>query len=222
MFFHPRVLLDLGYCIFINPTRIGTEKRVRPLQPRQFFNAIFAIGPREQMTNKTSSLIEYGLCGTVAFRLRCFGVWAISAAIVVAGAAARPSLLPGAAPGCYWSWASHGLGTHGQIVNYFGISAGSQCAIWKRWKTPCPTCGMTTAVSLVMHGRPLSALVCQPFGCAVGIAAIVLLAWSSAGMILGRLPRHALGKVKIEPVLVAIALLFAASWLWKILVIASN
>lgn len=38
---------------------------------------------------------------------------------------------------------------------------------------PCPTCGMTTAVSLAAHAHPWRAFVTQPFGALVALGAAV-------------------------------------------------
>jgi len=40
---------------------------------------------------------------------------------------------------------------------------------------PCPTCGMTTAFSLVMHGRPWAALIAQPAGFVLCIGTFALM-----------------------------------------------
>ncbi len=158
--------------------------------------------------------------GAVAFRLAYFSIWAMSAVIIVAGTALRPSQLPGTSNDSCLSWASRGLGTHTQINELIGASVCGECDFWKRYGVPCPTCGMTTAVSLLLHGRPLRALACQPFGCTVGIAAVVLVVWSSIGVVAGHCPQPIFHARMIEKGLVVMAVFFAVSWLYKIIATA--
>lgn len=53
-----------------------------------------------------------------------------------------------------------GWGTHEQL----GFRP---CLPMREWSFPCPTCGVTTAVALAAHGRPLESLRTQPFGLVV-------------------------------------------------------
>lgn len=58
-----------------------------------------------------------------------------------------------------------GLGTHEQL--------GMEPCGWLQARgSPCPTCGCTTAASLLVHLRPLDAFVAQPFGALLGLAAM--------------------------------------------------
>ncbi len=59
-----------------------------------------------------------------------------------------------------------GHGTHEQL----GMPA---CGFLQATGRPCPTCGMTTAVSLAAHGAPGQALATQPFGALVALGASV-------------------------------------------------
>ena len=53
--------------------------------------------------------------------------------------------------------AAAGVGTHRQL----GLAP---CTMLAASGWPCPMCGMTTTFALLAHGRPLDALVNQPFG----------------------------------------------------------
>jgi hypothetical protein len=57
-----------------------------------------------------------------------------------------------------------GHGTHEQL----GMPA---CGFLIATGRPCPTCGMTTAVSLAAHRQPVRALLTQPFGALVALGA---------------------------------------------------
>ncbi len=60
-----------------------------------------------------------------------------------------------------------GYGTHEQL----GLPP---CSTLARTGYPCPTCGLTTAVSAAAHGRVATAVRAQPFGLII-FAAVVLL-----------------------------------------------
>lgn len=60
-----------------------------------------------------------------------------------------------------------GYDTHTQL----GMSA---CNWPKVYGYPCPTCGATTAATLVVHGRLLAAFATQPFGAAFALAGIAI------------------------------------------------
>ena len=65
-----------------------------------------------------------------------------------------------------------GLGTHEQL--------GLEPCGWLQVRgSPCPTCGCTTAASLLVHLRPADAFVAQPFGALLALAAMgfCLSAW---------------------------------------------
>ncbi len=53
--------------------------------------------------------------------------------------------------------ADAGVGTHRQL----GLAP---CTMLAATGWPCPMCGMTTTFALLAHGRPLDALLNQPFG----------------------------------------------------------
>ena len=68
------------------------------------------------------------------------------------------------------SWLSPrvaGYGTHLEL----GLPA---CSFLVRYHYPCPTCGMTTSMANMAHGRIAAAWHAQPFGVAMFVAAVVL------------------------------------------------
>jgi hypothetical protein len=78
------------------------------------------------------------------------------------------------------------------------------------------TCGMTTAVSLVAHARPIRAFVVQPVGALVGIGAAVgfwgCLHVAVCGSRLGRV----VSPLLTPRILWVAAALWGASWVYKI------
>ncbi len=101
-----------------------------------------------------------------------------------------------------------GHGTHMQL----GLPA---CAWASVFHKPCPTCGMTTSVSLAAHGRLIDSFVAQPFGLLVAVAAAVGF-WSGlhvalTGSQLGRI----YGTLMTPAVLWTLAALAAAAWGYK-------
>ncbi len=101
-----------------------------------------------------------------------------------------------------------GHGTHTQL----GLPPCAWAVVMHR---PCPTCGMTTSVSLAAHGRLAESFVTQPFGLLVALGAAVAL-WSglhvaATGSQLGRV----YGKLMTPGVLWTLAALAGAAWAYK-------
>ena len=59
-----------------------------------------------------------------------------------------------------------GFGTHERL----GLPP---CGMILTSGLPCPSCGMTTSFSLMMHGRPIDAFIAQPAGAAVCLGAMI-------------------------------------------------
>ncbi len=59
-----------------------------------------------------------------------------------------------------------GHGTHTQL----GLP---KCGWYHATGQPCPTCGMTTAVTLAVHGNPIDSFITQPFGTLIALSAAV-------------------------------------------------
>lgn len=81
---------------------------------------------------------------------------------------------------------------------------------------PCPTCGMTTAFSLLTHGRPLDAFLAQPFGAVLATGTAVTF-WGSVhvaatGSMLGTLG----SKVFQSRVIWWLVAAAGGSWLYKL------
>ncbi len=105
---------------------------------------------------------------------------------------------------------ARGHGTHEQ----FGLPP---CDILSFTGQPCPTCGYTTAVSLLAHGRPLAALIAQPAGCLIGACLFSLpLLWASVLLTRRPLLSRLLDRLDGRAVLWILALV-AGSWLYKLL-----
>lgn len=61
------------------------------------------------------------------------------------------------------------------------------CALLTHLAIPCPSCGMTTSVSLMMHGDPTAAWRANPAGVCVCIFGFVAVIW--LGLLAGGMPR---------------------------------
>ena len=72
-----------------------------------------------------------------------------------------------------------GYGTHEQL----GLP---QCSFVVRHGLPCPTCGLTTSVSAVMHGRFVLAARAQPFGIFLVLAAALVAVAGTTEALTGR------------------------------------
>lgn len=104
-----------------------------------------------------------------------------------------------------------GVGTHLQL----GLM---QCGWVIAFGKPCPTCGMTTAVAHAAHGHFPAAVIAQPMGAALALAASaafwiglhVALTGSSLGRVCGNLLR--------PRVLWLLAGAAGAAWAYKLLV----
>ncbi|MCP3920904.1 MAG: DUF2752 domain-containing protein [bacterium] len=103
-----------------------------------------------------------------------------------------------------------GHGTHEQL----GLPA---CGIRERWNVPCPTCGVTTSVALLVHGEPRAAVANQPFGFLLAIGLPLLALWA----IWMHVRKKDLGAVLLGPIgsrAIAICLLLLlASWGWRLI-----
>lgn len=103
-----------------------------------------------------------------------------------------------------------GTGTHTQLHL-------PPCAFLMVFGKPCPSCGMTTAFALALHGRPLDALVVQPAGVAVLAACFATwlylpIAWRS------RRPfEHLFEHKAFVPMVVSLIVLIMAVWAWRLL-----
>jgi len=103
-----------------------------------------------------------------------------------------------------------GLGTH------MGLGL-PPCGVWELFHKPCPSCGMTTAFALLMHGRPLQAVKAQPAGVAVFLAA--LWAWLYIPLAVRRRRpfEHFFELKAFLPTVVFLILMILGFWGWRLL-----
>ena len=103
-----------------------------------------------------------------------------------------------------------GLGTHQQL---FGMAP---CSFVLTSGLPCPTCGMTTSFSHMMHGHPIVALKVQPAGAVFCLAAVFFAFFGLYVAVSGK--TVAVNWNRIGPVrfMLAIGLLILSGWAFKI------
>ncbi|MCC6783287.1 MAG: DUF2752 domain-containing protein [Planctomycetes bacterium] len=102
-----------------------------------------------------------------------------------------------------------GHGTHQQL----GLPP---CGWPQQHGIPCPTCGVTTAATLVVHLKPLHAIWTQPFGAALALAGVGLACFALRALLLRE---SLLARISLWPLgtlaATAIALFFAGwGWTW--------
>jgi len=95
---------------------------------------------------------------------------------------------------------------------------GTPCQFLEKRDIPCPSCGMTTAFALLMHGRPLAALVCQPFGLFVAAGCTIMMALFLVGLLSGCRIKARLSGAHWKWGLTMVFAGGVASWLYKIVV----
>lgn len=103
-----------------------------------------------------------------------------------------------------------GMGTHQQL-------GAGPCGMLVSTGYPCPTCGMTTAFSLLMHGRLLKSLAVQPAGFFLACATVAVTALSAAAVVLGRFPgMWRLSRVSPFWLYFSLLMLILVGWVYKI------
>lgn len=102
-----------------------------------------------------------------------------------------------------------GMGTHTQL----GLAS---CGWYSSFQSPCPTCGMTTAVSLAAHGRIGASFVTQPMGCLIAIGAACMVWVGLASAVMGWTLRPLMDRALSTRVVWVVAGLGAAAWIYKI------
>lgn len=118
-------------------------------------------------------------------------------------AAAAAFLLVGFATAAWLRPDPSGLGTHRQL----GLSA---CSAKTLFGVPCPSCGLTTSLSHVMHGQLADAWRVQPVGVFIAAASAIALLVCGEAAIGGR------WRLPIGP----LALAVAAVWTINVVAIA--
>ncbi len=102
-----------------------------------------------------------------------------------------------------------GFGTHQQL----GLQP---CFPMEAWNVPCPGCGVTTSVSLAMHGEFWRSVVNQPFGFAVWLCFVLFVLWAPVAHFRGRDLWADLQRLRYGPVLKAIGVFTAVAWIYKL------
>jgi hypothetical protein len=127
--------------------------------------------------------------------------------LVLLVALAAPLLLLGL--GLFLEPDARGWGTHEQL----GFRP---CWPMRQWNLPCPGCGVTTAVTLAAHGRPLASLRTQPFGLVLLAAALAAAVWALVGHGRGRDLWAELPGLRWKAFGMGLALLALLAWLYKL------
>jgi hypothetical protein len=102
-----------------------------------------------------------------------------------------------------------GMGTHTEL----GLPP---CGFLVSVGIPCPTCGMTTAFTLMVHGHPLAAVRAQPAGAALSVLTVAAAICGVWTLVQGRIPRLNWDWPGTGWGLATMGLLFFGGWAWKI------
>ncbi len=104
---------------------------------------------------------------------------------------------------------ARGVGTHEQL--------GMPPCSWPiLYDMPCPTCGVTTATSYLLHLHPVRAFLTQPFGMLLALSSILTVIASLGHLIRGESLLFRLSKWNWGWILLAWTLLLLLSWWWKV------
>ena len=104
-----------------------------------------------------------------------------------------------------------GHGTHEQL----GLPS---CMLMERFGFPCPGCGVTTAVTHAAQGHWTQALIVQPFGLALALAAMLALPLALIAHLGGQDLYRLLERLNRRPCWYALITLVVGAWLYKIVV----
>jgi hypothetical protein len=157
--------------------------------------------PQTSGVSQASGLARGGVCGVPAEG---------------AGKLARRLRGGGVSAGCWAAlaiaaWLSPhagGTGTHQEL----GLPA---CGFLVWSGLPCPTCGLTTSVSAMAHGRVALAWRAQPFGAVLFVALAVL---ALAGTVEALTARDVLSRLRPGWLLWAVLIGIPAGWVLKLIV----
>ena len=108
-----------------------------------------------------------------------------------------------------------GFGTHEQLglppcraIDWFGI--------------PCPGCGITTSISLLLQGDLRGSLTTQPFGLIATFILAAFAVWGPFAALAGRDLGRDLSRLRFGPWGAALGALLAASWIYKIVAVLGS
>ncbi|MFQ5425198.1 MAG: DUF2752 domain-containing protein [Phycisphaerae bacterium] len=102
-----------------------------------------------------------------------------------------------------------GFGTHEQMHL-------PPCGFMVTSGLPCPTCGMTTSFSLMMHGHPLAAVIAQPAGAVLCLAAVAGMITAMIIAVSGRVPRVNWDRIGPVRLVMGVGILLMGGWGFKI------
>ena len=102
-----------------------------------------------------------------------------------------------------------GFGTHEKL----GLQP---CLPMELWNIPCPGCGVTTSVSLAMHGDLWGSFVNQPFGFLVAVFFAGFVGWAVVGHFLGRDLWRDVNALRYGRWLSGLAVFVALAWVYKL------
>ena len=103
------------------------------------------------------------------------------------------------------------MGTHRQLC----LPA---CAFVSMTGFPCPTCGMTTAFSFIVHGHPIEAARSSVFGLLLAILTVVMTLAALSCVVTARYPNLNWYRVDAVKLVYFGALMLVASWGLKIVI----
>ncbi len=106
---------------------------------------------------------------------------------------------------------ARGYGTHQQLPFYR-----YPCGLVLTSGLPCPTCGMTTSFSCVMHGDLVSAFKAQPAGAVLCVGAIALLGFAFYVVFSGRILLVNWDRVGPVRLMLGLGFLILGGWAFKI------
>jgi hypothetical protein len=102
-----------------------------------------------------------------------------------------------------------GLGTHTHLHL-------PPCGFYLVFEKPCPSCGMTTAFSWMMHGQPVRAFKAQPAGVAVFLSGLALWLYLPIAWARRRPAAHLLDLRATLPVVLTLNALILGVWIWRL------
>ncbi len=98
-----------------------------------------------------------------------------------------------------------GFGTHERL----GLPP---CGLILTSGLPCPSCGMTTSFSLLMHGRPIDAFIAQPAGATLCLGAMIGLMLAAHAAATGRVIQVDWDRIGPVRLMLGFALLVVGGW----------
>lgn len=108
-----------------------------------------------------------------------------------------------------------GYGTHEEL----GLPP---CSWIEIWGIPCPGCGVTTSVSLFVHGHPLRSALTQPFGFLCVASFALFAGWTAVLHVRGRDAGRALSRAPWLAIAILGAMAMVAGWIWKLIALRAG